>query len=703
MKRGYLLWCLLFGLNSFAQTDFHCSHPSPTTQVLKEMHELQQSRQKSDAKRIFPVVFHVLNVGGSENITEAQILDGLTNLNEDFQKLNADTVEVVSPFDTIIGNPNFEFRLATIDPDGHPTNGIDRIYTPLTNYADENSKINAWDPTRYINIWIVKSFNESGISGSTSNPLVNTGNLCETGVMILHNYVGTIGTGFGAVRHNLTHEMAHFFGMFHLSQEFGTPGGPSCNYSDGIYDTPHQTSSYVCNFTENTCNDSLDMQSLNYWGYDVKDMVQNFVAQTYCARFFTKGQASMMRAVHENPIYGLWSLSDSANLAATGVANGTIPPYSAPSATFSLQHSAPNSNNSGSYDLICAGTSVHYIIQNGNPPNTSYLWSFPGGTPASDTIINPLVSYAQPGYYQVALSATNVLGSNTITQNEVVYVSGDWAEYTGPTQLSFDDHGDFWLQYNKCMDPNKFTWIPDFGQNNTGCFRLKSRFNPDTTIACWAQGEDQIARNRYDLISPAFDLRSTTSTTISFDYAHGSSTTTFPGIEFIKLYSSRDCGRSWVLRKTINDSANVSSYVIGSNEYIPNSSDWRTVTVPYLSNSLDNKTRFKIEFTSSNESNYVYIDNFRIEGVLGISEIENGTPVVHPNPIQENELLEIEELIPGNYQLDFYNVQGQIVQIKHLLVSTGNSIRFDPELKSGYYLFKITGPVGQFIYRIIIH
>lgn len=663
------------------------------------MRDLQNAQQKSSVKRIFPVVFHVLHQGGNENISDAQISDAMLNLNEDFQKLNADTADVVSPFDTIIGNPNFEFRLATIDPNGNPTNGIDRIYTPLTNNADDFSKINQWDPSKYINIWVVRTIGASGLVAYTYNPL-ETLNPCTDGIIMLNDYIGTIGTSMQVMRHFLTHEMGHFFGLYHLSAGINNPGVPACDYSDGIYDTPHQSGSYSCNMNANSCNDSLYNDSFNYWGYDVIDMVYNLMSVTYCSSIFTKGQASMMRAVHENPIYGRWSLSDSLNLITTGVASSSGIAYALPNSDFGPFYSI-GSNFPSKYDLLCAGSNTQFKLLNGNPANTQYLWSFPGGNPSTDTIVNPIVNYTQPGFYDVSLTATNSNGSNSTFQSSIIYVSGDWGEYAGPTVLDLDTSGAFWLQYNKASDINKFTWIPDLGQNNSGCFRVKSRFNPDTTVACWQQSDEQINGNRYDLITPAFDLRNTTSTSISFDYAHGSSSTTFPGLERIKLFSSRDCGRSWTQRISVIDTAFNTAFILPQNEFAPVASEWRTITIPYTSSGLDNKTRFKIEYTASNESNYLYIDNFRIDGVLGISDLESTAPFVYPNPLSVNEALKINELTEGLYRITLYDLQGKLVQEKEL-VATGSELEFSPELIAGYYLIHLNGPNGSFRYKLII-
>ena len=45
----------------------------------------------------------------------------------------------------------------------------------------------------------------------------------------------------------------------------------------------------------------------------------------------------------------------------------------------------------------------------------SYLWQFPGGTPDSSTVSNPVVIYSEPGTYSVSLKATNTTGSDSIT------------------------------------------------------------------------------------------------------------------------------------------------------------------------------------------------------------------------------------------------------------------------------------------------
>jgi PKD repeat protein len=65
------------------------------------------------------------------------------------------------------------------------------------------------------------------------------------------------------------------------------------------------------------------------------------------------------------------------------------------------------STNSG-----CAPLTV--VFNNTSSANaTTFNWSFPGGTPASSTEINPTVVYAQAGVFTATLTATNAQGSST--------------------------------------------------------------------------------------------------------------------------------------------------------------------------------------------------------------------------------------------------------------------------------------------------
>lgn len=69
----------------------------------------------------------------------------------------------------------------------------------------------------------------------------------------------------------------------------------------------------------------------------------------------------------------------------------------------------------------CAPFTVQFQDQSSTNV-TSWAWSFPGGTPSNSTEENPSVTYATAGSYDVTLTVTNPLGSNTSTQTNFITV-----------------------------------------------------------------------------------------------------------------------------------------------------------------------------------------------------------------------------------------------------------------------------------------
>jgi len=80
---------------------------------------------------------------------------------------------------------------------------------------------------------------------------------------------------------------------------------------------------------------------------------------------------------------------------------------------------APVANFSGTPTSGCANLSVHFTDASTNSP-TSWLWTCPGGTPASSTQQNPTIIYNTAGTYNVTLKATNAGGNNTYTRTNYI-------------------------------------------------------------------------------------------------------------------------------------------------------------------------------------------------------------------------------------------------------------------------------------------
>ncbi len=82
----------------------------------------------------------------------------------------------------------------------------------------------------------------------------------------------------------------------------------------------------------------------------------------------------------------------------------------------------------------CTGQTVQYTSTSTGSPS-SYSWTFAGGTPATSTAQNPTVTYSTPGTYNVSLTATNSMGSNTSNQTNYITIN-QTPSITGTTPAS---------------------------------------------------------------------------------------------------------------------------------------------------------------------------------------------------------------------------------------------------------------------------
>lgn len=82
---------------------------------------------------------------------------------------------------------------------------------------------------------------------------------------------------------------------------------------------------------------------------------------------------------------------------------------------------APAADFSADIQTGCPEMTVQFNDQSANYP-TSWEWSFAGGTPATSSLRNPVVTYSTPGSYTVQLKATNGAGESSIVKQHSVYV-----------------------------------------------------------------------------------------------------------------------------------------------------------------------------------------------------------------------------------------------------------------------------------------
>jgi hypothetical protein len=255
-----------------------------------------------------PVVVHIVHdnitgiIGGlnNANVSDAQVLNQIRVLNEDYRRkpntkgFNANAVGA---------DLKIEFFLATVAPDGKPTNGITRHYytdkRSFDIYSDETTLANivSWPSDRYLNIWVVKASSSSYL-GVAQFPSVSGISGLDTSGELQDKVDGAIidfrafGTG-GAITTKLyylgrtaTHEIGHWLGLLH------TWGDEFCG-TDYCNDTPacesgNQSASCTAKFS-------------NCGGSRTRNMTENYMdySPDSCMNVFTVNQSERIRAVLE--------------------------------------------------------------------------------------------------------------------------------------------------------------------------------------------------------------------------------------------------------------------------------------------------------------------------------------------------------------------------------------------------------------------
>ncbi len=123
-------------------------------------------------------------------------------------------------------------------------------------------------------------------------------------------------------------------------------------------------------------------------------------------------------------------------------------------------------------NLFCTGEQVQFSSNSTASSNATYNWSFPGGTPASSSAKNPLITYNTAGTYAVSLTVSDNGSNDNQMKADYITVGNSCAPEEVPgNALSLQDGTNDYAQIDPLnLNTNTITftaWIKRAGNQNS--------------------------------------------------------------------------------------------------------------------------------------------------------------------------------------------------------------------------------------------
>lgn len=626
---------------------------------------------KTGALVTVPVVFHVV-MRQQSLATDAQILAQVDTINKDYAGLNVRANLIPDYFKSLFGQSGIQFVLAQRTPDDKPTTGIVRYTTTANsfNYLSDDVKhasrggADAWDPNRYLNVWICALSND--ILGYATFP--GDGDPEEQGVAI--SYLGLPGSSnksFDGGK-TLTHEIGHYFNLYHI---WGDDNG-ACSGSDYVDDTPNQAGA-TSTVKSGVLNDACNTTSSGV-------MYQNFMDYTpdVCLLMFTKLQVARMEAAYTN-LRSYLGNSNAGTPVDLKANNASLRSITSPDQRLCQNTFSPKVTirNDGSQTLTSATVSLSI---DGSQALT-YQWTGSLSTYSEAVVTLPDMTTSEGNHVLTAtISNPNGVADESPTDDQLLFNFMYYQPVAAPVTESFE--GDFapngWDIVNQ---DGLTTWERTTIASKTGSASVRIHNYEYTSI-----GQKDYLR------SPTVNIANVDSAFVSFQVAaatYSNPTTSNSQWDTLQVMISTDCGKTYtsVYKKWGSNLITRSSATRSAFE--PGASEWRKEEINIGQFITSGDVLVAFVNTTANE-NDIYLDDINIRTVTLNPNLKEAGFLVTPNPTEKDVSV---QFYPHPAELEgvyIYNSAGQKIAERVITGTVATNV-YDFDLSNspaGLYIVK---------------
>jgi hypothetical protein len=564
---------------------------------------------------VIPIVFHIV-LPNPAIVTDAQIQAQLDTLNVDYAGLNGDSIRVPSWFKSVFGKSGISFCLAQRTPTDEPSDGIDRFASTKATFSNSDGEsvkhaalggVNAWDPTRYLNVWICDLSNNLlgyGTFPGGSSP-------DEQGVVVDYASLpaGPL-NGYNRGK-TMTHEIGHYFNLYHI---WGDDDG-ACTGTDYVADTPNQANS------TSGCPSGMQVDSCspvapgfmyeNYMDYSGDD----------CLVMFTAGQVDRMEAALT---LDRASLLTSNACTPVNLQNYDAQPrlINSPSSRLCDANFTPTVTIFNRGSLALTSLTITALVDNGAPVVTNWTGSISSLTSGMVTL-NGMTTAT--GNHILTVYTTNPDGvldqntSNDTLNQSIMY----FPPVSPPVTESFEGSVFPPQGWDIVNEDGLVTWQKINGYAKTGSNSVYiNNFN------------DQLIGQKDYLRLATVNISNADSAFISFQVAAATfSDPSGSGNAFdtLELVVSTDCGITYTSMYKKWGASLVTRQGATATEFFPAPGEWRKDSVDI--SSFISRGNVMLAFRNTNEwENNIFLDDINVRTVTVNPNLKQQGFLVTPNP-----------------------------------------------------------------------